>query len=720
RRFEQFRCLVPSTLPERVASDRNAGVQLLPQTPISIDVYDKSNPEEGVFPFFGPEPFGFDMIEANVSGKILDVAGVNQVVSADSGPVAMLGIDLSTNRDTQGIADQGATGTGGPATFSVTNAGWATGAFTGFFLIDSQYEQFQIVSNTSNRLNLDAPTNASGTPRNGAWIIARDPTFLEQIIVEFYDNGNDGGFNHLDDLMPMDIDPTVSGIALYRDNDNNPSNENGTFDDGDLPVRMNFPPYQIGAAGEVENQFLLVFSTPGTDDIPTDQINQTRRRQWIPDSFGNGLGDPNAGPDFFVVIQTSNDIQIGDDFRVGMASWGPNTPTEPDPDTFPPPPATRTGEFDVFSEFPWGQRAIGLITFFQDETYFKQYPEEDNSGFNWVRSSINKSVQTGVILAGDDVSNPDDLIIDDVSPNVLPKNITGAGFTLTITGENFGSSPTVTLDGVSLTVVTSSETLITALIPGGTTLDTDGDGEVTLRVDDPSTGNFDRFSDFEIDTTGTGGGNAPVIISITPDEGNRDVFPVTITGENFSNEPVVRFEGVLMPIQGTPTSTEVRVSFPVGGLPFTGPLDVQVRNKKGLLGVKPNGFNYINSPTGGGDGGGGFGGGGGLPTGGCFIATAAYGSPFSAHLDTFRSFRDGILLKTAPGTALVNVYYTVSPSLADDVAGSPVLSFFVRAVLTPVAWAMEAPGMAAITMMLVMCGGLGWRARRVRARATVR
>ncbi|MCC6797663.1 MAG: IPT/TIG domain-containing protein [Candidatus Hydrogenedentes bacterium] len=715
-RFEQFRCVVPATLPDRNTNEKPAGVQLLPQTPISLAIYDKTQPEEGVMPYYGPEPFGYDMIEANVGGEVIDLTGTGQTIAADSGAVAVLGLDLSTNRGNAGIAAQGTSGVGGQASFSVSGSPWTAGAFVGYFLIDSDFEQWNIIANTNKKLTLDAPANASGTPKSGNFLIVKDPTFLEQVIVEFYDNGRDGDFNFLDDLLPMDIDPSVSGLALYRDNDNNPSNENGSFDEGDLPVQLDYAPFQIGQAGEVQTQLMMVFSTPGTDDIPISMTNQTRHRQWVPDSFGGGLSNPDSGADFFVVIRTSEDITLGDDFRVGLASWGPNTPTEPDPDTFPPPPASRTGEFDVFSEFPWGQRAVGLITFFEDETYYKQYPEADNSNFNWVRSTINKQNQTRTILTVDEVVEPDDLIIDAVTPSILPKEITGGGLTLSITGQNFGAAPTVSLDSVALTIVSANNTTITALIPGGTTLDTDNDGEVSLRVTNPLNNDFDRYNNFEIDEDGTGGGDAPTIDTISPSQGTRNDFPVTITGSNFVN-PVVRFEGVIMPIQGTPTSTTIVVAFPTGGLPFTGALDVQVKNDSGLLAIKPDGFTYINSPTGGG-GGGGFGGGGGLPIGGCFIATAAYGSPFAEHLDSFRGFRDGVLLKTAPGTALVEAYYTLSPALADELAAHPALAYLVRLVLTPVAWMIEAPVLAALLMLSVLTGAAMLRARRKASRAS--
>lgn len=716
-RFEQFRCLVPSTLPERPANQRQAGIQLLPQTPISLAVYDKIHPEETVAaPYYGPEPFGFDLIEANVAAKIIDLTGTGQTIVADSGDVAVLGLDISTNRgNSVGTAASGQTGTGSAGAFTVTGAGWQANAFTDYFLIDSRFRAFRITGNTSTKLNLEG-----GTPNNGPWRIVRDPTFLEQLIVEFYDVGRDGGFNIVDDLLPLE-NSANSGVKIYRDNDNAPGNQNGVFDETDILVELDYPPFLIGQAGEPDTQVMFIFSTPGTDNIPQNIANQPTRRQWVPDTFLAEGGDNAAvGSDFFVVIQTSETLDIGDDFRVGIVSWGPNTPTEPDPDTFPPPPATRVGEFDVFSEFPWGARAIGLITFFKSNDlpqydkykYYKQYPELDNSGFNWVRSTVNKAAQTRTILASEVVVSPTDVVITSVTPTQLPKNVPSGGITLAIAGQNFGASPTADIDGVALIIVSSTNTSIIATIPGNTVLDQDGDLKVTLRVTNTQTGRNGKFSNFTIITGGTG--EQPTITSINPTQGTRNDFPVTITGTNF-DDPVVRFEGTVMPIQGTPTSTTIVVAFPTGGLPQTGPLDVTVQNQtSGLLAVKPDGFTYINSPTGG--GGGGFGGGGGLPT--CFIATAAYGTPFEGRLATFRGFRDDVLLKTALGAALVDAYYTLSPPMADAVAQSPVLAGAARILLTPVAWMIEFPVCAGIgaALLLTFLAIRVTRARPVRQR----
>jgi len=108
---------------------------------------------------------------------------------------------------------------------------------------------------------------------------------------------------------------------------------------------------------------------------------------------------------------------------------------------------------------------------------------------------------------------------------------------------------------------------------------------------------------------------------------------------------------------------------------------------------------------------GGQGGGGGGP---CFIATAAYGTPMAAELDTLRAVRDTYLLDNAAGAALVDTYYRVSPAIAQVVAKSPLAAVTIRLLLLPVIYmAKLALTMPAVSFALTaVMGALAVRRRR--------
>lgn len=97
------------------------------------------------------------------------------------------------------------------------------------------------------------------------------------------------------------------------------------------------------------------------------------------------------------------------------------------------------------------------------------------------------------------------------------------------------------------------------------------------------------------------------------------------------------------------------------------------------------------TPTGGAPGG---------NAGGCFVATAAYGTDLDPRLDTLRRFRDRTLLATAPGQAFVETYYAWSPPAAAWIAQRPLARAAVRGALAPVLLALEHP--AALWLLLAL------------------
>lgn len=67
--------------------------------------------------------------------------------------------------------------------------------------------------------------------------------------------------------------------------------------------------------------------------------------------------------------------------------------------------------------------------------------------------------------------------------------------------------------------------------------------------------------------------------------------------------------------------------------------------------------------------------------GGCFIATAVYGSPIAPEVLVFRRFRDEVLLASAPGKVGVRLYYRLSPSMAFFISRNSFLRLVTKTIL---------------------------------------
>ncbi len=69
--------------------------------------------------------------------------------------------------------------------------------------------------------------------------------------------------------------------------------------------------------------------------------------------------------------------------------------------------------------------------------------------------------------------------------------------------------------------------------------------------------------------------------------------------------------------------------------------------------------------------------------GGCFVATAAYGTKNHPIVLILNRFRDEILMKFKSGRDFVNLYYLFSPPLAGVIAESSFLKLFIQLLLVP-------------------------------------
>ena len=101
--------------------------------------------------------------------------------------------------------------------------------------------------------------------------------------------------------------------------------------------------------------------------------------------------------------------------------------------------------------------------------------------------------------------------------------------------------------------------------------------------------------------------------------------------------------------------------------------------------------------------------------GGCFIATAAYGSDMAPEVSRLRAFRDRHLLGNAAGRAFVRAYYAWSPPLADFIRPRENLRRIVRAGLWPVVWTIAHPAGALAGLLATGAFALALVARRRRA-----
>lgn len=65
----------------------------------------------------------------------------------------------------------------------------------------------------------------------------------------------------------------------------------------------------------------------------------------------------------------------------------------------------------------------------------------------------------------------------------------------------------------------------------------------------------------------------------------------------------------------------------------------------------------------------------------CFIATAAYGTPYAQEIYILRRWRDNTLNRNLFGKIFVKFYYTVSPPIADYIRNKKILKKSVRSII---------------------------------------
>jgi hypothetical protein len=254
------------------------------------------------------------------------------------------------------------------------------------------------------------------------------------------------------------------------------------------------------------------------------------------------------------------------------------------------------------------------------------------------------------------------------------------GETITITGVNFGSvSERLTLGDLEAPVTTWSDSEITAVVPASAVagrLSVNGEG-----------------GGFPLDVT-----IKPITLTLsaTPAEGPA---PLTVAFTAAATSPETELKGVEWDFgsgifespSAIPEAFNASRSF---NDPGSFIVRVRVTDQIGRVAIASKtvtvGQGAVKS---GGSG------------GGCFIATAAYGSYLDPKVILLRDFRDSCLLTNSPGRAFVSLYYRFSPPIAGYIAEREWLKACVRILLLPLVLTIEYPlftGLFMTTTALVL------------------
>lgn len=193
---------------------------------------------------------------------------------------------------------------------------------------------------------------------------------------------------------------------------------------------------------------------------------------------------------------------------------------------------------------------------------------------------------------------------------------------------------------------------------------------VTTVSTDATPGNNTATSTTEVNNP------VPSITSLNPASAYTasGAFTLTVNGSKFVSGAQVKWNGSVVTTTFI-SANQLTAAIPATDIETAGTANVTVENPTPCSAASNTATFTINTPAPAAAAGGG---------GGCFIATAAFGSPMEKHVQILRDVRDRVLLNSSAGKAFVQFYYRESPAIAGKIAASDGLRLITRAMLMPI------------------------------------
>ena len=259
--------------------------------------------------------------------------------------------------------------------------------------------------------------------------------------------------------------------------------------------------------------------------------------------------------------------------------------------------------------------------------------------------------------------------IFDVSPYQVDVN----GGTITVKGVNFGALPgSIAIGETVLSVTSWSDTLITAIAPQNTS------GAI-MQVNGQGSGFPVTVLPYLALSASATSGMAPLTVVLNAEI--RSGASITTYEWDFG-------DGIFRVIEGvTSKATHVFNAAGIYNVKFKGTYSNGDTCLEGLTIT-------VTGPVSSGGG------------GGCFIATAAYGSYLHPKVQLLRNFRDRYLLTNQPGRIVVGLYYRFSPPVAGFIAKHEPLRIIFRWLLTPLLLIIQYPVMVLIAAVCSAVTGI--------------